>query len=62
MLFKLIVKIKYLFSEFFKYINNSTFKLVTNEIKEKSGKDVVDCRFNKNNNKIKVNIIKKHLN
>ena len=42
--------------------NNSAFKLVTNEIKENSGKDVVDCRFNKNNNKIKVNIIKKHLN
>ena len=36
--------------------NNSTFKLATNEIKENSGKDVVDCRFNKNNNNIKVNI------
>ena len=43
-------------------VNNSTFKLVTNEIKKNSGKDVVDCRFNKNNINIKVNIIKKHLN
>ena len=36
--------------------NNSAFKLVTNETKENSGKDVVDCRFNKNNNNLKTNI------
>ena len=37
-------------------INNSAFELIINEIKENSGRDVVDCRFNKNNNNIKVNI------
>ena len=36
--------------------NNSAFKLAADEIKENSGKDDVDCRFNKNNNNLEVNI------